>query len=84
MDLDLLLVGPSLEPAWATRRDLPTDTGTLRVISREALIAMKALAGMVNPAVPTTRSETFSAAPSICRHMLMTRAPLGSSKSTAK
>lgn len=38
-------MGPSLEPAWATRRDVPTDAGNLRVISREALIGRKALAG---------------------------------------
>ena len=36
------------------------------------------------PFVPTTRSDTFSAAPAVCRHMLRTRAPFAYSYSTAK
>lgn len=45
LTVDLLLVGPTLEPVWATRQDVATHAGPLRVISRDGLIRMKALAG---------------------------------------
>lgn len=45
LTLDLLLVDANLEPAWASRRKLATPQGDLCVVSRDALIAMKAWAG---------------------------------------
>ena len=45
LTLDYLLVNESLEPAWASRTRVATAAGDLRVISRDALIRMKALAG---------------------------------------
>jgi hypothetical protein len=43
--VDFMLVDRNLEPAWAGRRRLPFLGGDIVVIGREALIAMKALAG---------------------------------------
>ncbi len=45
LTLDFLVVNENLEPVWASRRRLEVGTGELWVISREALIQMKALAG---------------------------------------
>lgn len=45
LTLDFLLVNADLEPLWASRQDVASDRGNLRVISRDALIKMKALAG---------------------------------------
>jgi hypothetical protein len=45
LTLDFLVVNDNLEPVWASRRRLAVGTGELSVISREALIQMKALAG---------------------------------------
>jgi len=45
LTLDFLVVNDNLEPVWASRRRLAVGRGELWVISREALIAMKALAG---------------------------------------
>jgi hypothetical protein len=44
LTLDLLLVDPSLAEAWRTRQRVPTRRGRLWVVSREALIGMKARA----------------------------------------
>lgn len=43
--VDFMLVDRNLEPAWAGRTRLPFASGDIVVIGREALIAMKALAG---------------------------------------
>jgi hypothetical protein len=45
LTLDLLLVTPNLEPAWASRLRLPVEGGEIWVVGREALIAMKTAAG---------------------------------------
>ncbi len=45
LTLDLLLVNPTLQPAWASVQGFPTDEGNLRVVSRDALIRMKVAAG---------------------------------------
>jgi hypothetical protein len=44
MTLDFILVDHNLEAAWASRSPLPLGNARIVVISREALIAMKALA----------------------------------------
>jgi CO/xanthine dehydrogenase FAD-binding subunit len=44
LTLDLMLVNPDLEPAWRSRQRVPTLRGQLWVVSREALIEMKARA----------------------------------------
>ena len=44
LTIDLIVVDANLESAWASRRKLATGDRALWVISREALIAMKALA----------------------------------------
>jgi hypothetical protein len=44
MTLDFILVDHNLAPAWASRSPLPLGNERVVVISREALIAMKALA----------------------------------------
>jgi hypothetical protein len=45
LTLDLLLVGESLRPAWASRIEVGSERGPIRVVSREGLIRMKAAAG---------------------------------------
>ncbi len=45
LTLDLLEVNPNLEGAWRSRRWTATEFGKVSVISREALIGMKTLAG---------------------------------------
>lgn len=45
MTIDLLLVGPETEAAWASRRSLETSEGSVSVVSREELVAMKIWAG---------------------------------------
>ena len=42
--LDLLLVNESLAPVFASRQHVDTEFGPVRVISRDALISMKAAA----------------------------------------
>ena len=44
LTLDLILVDDNLKPAWESRLVLEFGEGKLRVISRDALIAMKAAA----------------------------------------
>jgi hypothetical protein len=44
MTIDFILVNASLEPIWESRQKVETDGGALWVVSREALIAMKAQA----------------------------------------
>jgi len=44
MTVDLMLVDGNLAPAWASRARLPLRDRQVSVISRDALIAMKALA----------------------------------------
>ena len=43
--LDLILVDDNLQSVWASRAPFETDTGSIMVISREALIQMKLAAG---------------------------------------
>jgi hypothetical protein len=45
LTVDFMLVDKNLAPAWASRTRLPLADREIVVISREALIAMKALAG---------------------------------------
>jgi hypothetical protein len=45
LTVDFMLVDRNLEQAWAGRTRLPFAGGVIVVIAREALIAMKALAG---------------------------------------
>ncbi len=45
LTVDLLLVGPLLETAWASRQRIRAEPHDLWVISRDALIAMKLAAG---------------------------------------
>jgi hypothetical protein len=45
LPLDLLVVTPALEEAWATRARVAWQHGTLPVVSRAGLIAMKRLRG---------------------------------------
>lgn len=45
LTLDLLLVNSNLREVWDSRQKILTETGPVIVISREALIRMKALAG---------------------------------------
>ena len=44
MTVDFMLVDDNLELAWASRRRVPFADGEVSVVSREALIAMKARA----------------------------------------
>ena len=44
LTLDVLLVNDDLQPIWSTRTPIPTERGTIKVISRDALIQMKAAA----------------------------------------
>ncbi len=44
MTVDFMLVNRNLEPIWASRTRLPFANREISVISRDALIAMKALA----------------------------------------
>jgi hypothetical protein len=43
--LDLLLVNEQLEDVWETRQRVSSEEGAITVISREALVKMKAMAG---------------------------------------
>jgi hypothetical protein len=45
MTIDFLLVDRNLEPIWSSRTRLPFGSSSVSVISRDALIAMKAGAG---------------------------------------
>lgn len=45
LSLDLLLVNPNLEGVWTSRQTVESEFGAVRVVSREALIQMKAWAG---------------------------------------
>jgi hypothetical protein len=45
MTLDLLLVDANLQPVWQSRLTVVTEAGPVRVVSREALLRMKAAAG---------------------------------------
>lgn len=45
LTLDLILVNENLQPVWDTRSPVQTGAGPIRVVSREALIQMKAWAG---------------------------------------
>ena len=45
LTVDFMLVDRNLAPAWAGRTRLPFGGGDVVVVGREALIAMKALAG---------------------------------------
>jgi hypothetical protein len=44
LSVDFILVNPNLEATWSSRRAHETSGRTLWVVSRDALIAMKALA----------------------------------------
>jgi hypothetical protein len=43
--LDLLLVDSNLRPAWESRLTVATEAGPVKVVSRDALLRMKAAAG---------------------------------------
>jgi hypothetical protein len=43
LTLDLLLVTPATESAWASRTSVDWEDGVVRVVSREGLIALKSL-----------------------------------------
>jgi hypothetical protein len=45
LTLDLMLVTPAIQDAWATRQALAWEDGTVRVVSRAGLIALKSLRG---------------------------------------
>jgi hypothetical protein len=45
LTLDLLLVNENLEAVWASRERVATERGSVWVVSRQGLIAMKAWAG---------------------------------------
>jgi hypothetical protein len=45
LPLDLIVVGPGLEEAWASKEILATAEGTISVVSRQGLMAMKRLRG---------------------------------------
>lgn len=45
LTVDFMLVDKNLAPAWSGRMRLPFADGAIVVVGREALIAMKALAG---------------------------------------
>ena len=57
LTVDFLLVNPNLEPVWASRQKLSMAGGALWVISRQALIQMKAAAGRPQDAVDIQRLE---------------------------
>jgi hypothetical protein len=43
LSLDFLLVTPAIHSAWTTRQSMQWDFGTLTVVSRDGLIALKSL-----------------------------------------
>jgi hypothetical protein len=43
--LDLLLVTPAILPVWKSRKEVAWEHGTLWVVSRDGLIALKSLRG---------------------------------------
>ncbi len=45
LTLDLILVSPELEKIWNDRERVPWEAGTISVVSRQGLIAMKRLRG---------------------------------------
>jgi hypothetical protein len=45
LSLDLLVVTPELEPMWETREQIAWAHGTVPVVSRAGLVAMKRLRG---------------------------------------
>ena len=55
--LDLMLVGDATREAWDSRIDQPTPWGVVRVVSREALKAMKRQAGRPQDLVDVERME---------------------------
>lgn len=57
LTLDLLLVNESLEPIFASRKPLDVDGQIVWVISREALIQMKAAAGRPQDALDIQNLE---------------------------
>lgn len=56
--LDLMLVSPATRAAWDSRVDQSTPWGPIRVVSREALKAMKRQAGRPQDLVDVERMET--------------------------
>jgi hypothetical protein len=57
LTLDLLIVNENLEEIWNSRSQLGSDDGPLWVISREALIRMKAWAGRTRDLADIERLE---------------------------
>ena len=43
--LDLLLVTPAILPVWKSRKEVAWEHGTLWVVSRDGLMALKSLRG---------------------------------------
>jgi hypothetical protein len=57
LTLDLLVVGPALEPVWASRIEVQVMGQGISVVSREGLITMKALAGRLRDLADIRRLE---------------------------
>ncbi len=57
LTLDLILVDQNLEPAWTSRLELELDGAPIWVISRSALIQMKAAAGRPQDAADIQKLE---------------------------
>jgi hypothetical protein len=55
--LDVLLVSPPLESIWAQRTKLPFEDGSLSVVSRDGLIALKLAAARPQDLVDIKRLE---------------------------
>jgi predicted nucleotidyltransferase len=58
--LDVLFVNASLEKVWADRQAVPFQGGTVRVVSREGLIALKLAAGRPQDVADVKRLEELS------------------------
>lgn len=59
LTVDLILVDDNLEPIWASRQPIDFQGHSLRVISRAALIQMKAAAGRPRDALDIASLEEF-------------------------
>ena len=57
LTLDLILVNAQLEDVWSSRQTVPFGETALRVISRDALIAMKLTAGRPQDLADVRRLE---------------------------
>jgi hypothetical protein len=55
--LDVLLVSGALDSVWSARQQAPFEGGTVRVVSREGLIALKLAAGRPQDIADVQRLE---------------------------